>query len=410
MTERDRRISDQLVRLVQIVFGLVLAQSLLLYRDVIVHPVAKGHWVAALALVTVYVTTVLSWIDWHVAMEARPYNFNPRNRYRVTEQIRLGFDVFVVTIYAYLLFTISDFVTDPSNWIGRYLLGFPAAFGAYLLSGLARRRAHGKLASHPTPIVCYGVLYLVLYLIYEQVYGRVAGRLKEEFRWINGLTILVALSLMMAYRLTRRRLAERRHEKKDAGLKIGIDIDGVLANQIHGILPRIQARLGMSLRYEDVTDWRLPLGGSDIAKEIGLALEDEGYVMGMRVHDGAREIVDELYGEHRIVVMTARPPEARAWTSQWLQNHGFTFDELVNVKEQNKSLYRTDVLIDDYVGNIKEYLRNAKGTAILVDQPWNRREREELKEWTAGKRLQMVRSIREVPSIINELRRSQGDM
>lgn len=72
MNERDRRISDQLVRLVQIIFGLVVAQSLALYRDVVVHPASDGHWLAALALATVYITTALSWIDWHVTMEYSP--------------------------------------------------------------------------------------------------------------------------------------------------------------------------------------------------------------------------------------------------------------------------------------------------------------------------------------------------
>lgn len=95
MTDRDRRISDQLVRLVQIVFGLVLAQGFLLHRNIILHPFAVENLVPGLALATVYITTVLSWIDWHVTMELRPYNFNPHNRYRATEQLRLGLDMLV---------------------------------------------------------------------------------------------------------------------------------------------------------------------------------------------------------------------------------------------------------------------------------------------------------------------------
>lgn len=404
MTERDRRISDQLVRLVQIVFGLVLAQSFLLYRDVVVHPLASGHWVAALALGTVYITTVLSWIDWHVTMEARPYNFNPRNRYRLTEQFRLGLDVLVVTVYAYLLFAIQEFVGAPHGWMGGYLLGFPAVFAAYLISGLARRRAHGKLATNPAPILCFGLWYVLLYLGYAQVYNVYSPALKQAFKWVNGFTVVLALGIMLAYRVTRRKLAKRRAEDKDAGLVIGIDVDGVLANQIHGIQPRVRARLGMELRYEDITDWRLPLGNSDIAKEIGIALEDPEYVVGMPVHDGAREVVDGLYTRNRIVMITGRPPETRAWTSQWLQNHGFTLDDVVNIKERNKSFYRTDVLVDDYIENIREYLMNTNGTAILVDQPWNRRDRRELDEWVRTERLHVVETIREVPAIIAELR------
>jgi hypothetical protein len=76
MNQQDRRISDQLIRLVQILFAMVLAQSLVLYRAVVVHPLCQEHIVATLALLAVYVTTVWSWEDWSITMELRPYNRN----------------------------------------------------------------------------------------------------------------------------------------------------------------------------------------------------------------------------------------------------------------------------------------------------------------------------------------------
>src|SRR5215831_5954274 len=121
MTDRDRRISDQLVRLVQIVFGLVLAQSFILHRDIVLHPVAAKNIVPALALATMYITTVLSWIDWHVTMEVRPYNFNQRNRYRVTEQVRLGLDLLAVMVYAYLLLAIDELKNSRDQGVSAYL-------------------------------------------------------------------------------------------------------------------------------------------------------------------------------------------------------------------------------------------------------------------------------------------------
>lgn len=347
MTDRDRRISDQLVRLVQVVFGLVLAQSLLLHRDVVLHPATQANWLSVLALATVFVTTVLSWIDWHVTMEARPYNFNPRNRHRGMEEIRLGLDVLVVIVYAYLLFAIEKFKKEPDIAVGAYLLGFPVVFAAYLLSGLSRRRSHGRLASNPTPILFFGVAYLVLWEGHRWAYVQFSIDPRLGGRWIDAVAIATALILMLGYRVTRRALAKRRGQTKSSGLVVGIDVDGVLANQINGIVPRVKARLGISLRYDDVTEWKLPLGSSDISKEIAIALEDQDYVVGMPVHDGARDLVDELYEGNRVLMITARPANTRAWTSQWLQNHGFMFDELVNVKEEKKSLYRSDVLIDD---------------------------------------------------------------
>src|ERR1035437_1469155 len=194
MTERDKRISDQLVRLVQIVFGLVLAQSLLLHRDIVVHPFSGANWVAALALSAVYITTILSWIDWHITMEMRPYNFSPQNVHLFTEKVRLGVDLFVVTVYAYLLFTIADSQKRrPDESLGGYLFGFPVIFGAYLLSGLARRRSHGKLATNPTPIIWFGVGYVALYIAYGRGYVAVASTWKEWLPCLNATGILLAL-------------------------------------------------------------------------------------------------------------------------------------------------------------------------------------------------------------------------
>lgn len=409
MTDRDRRISDQLVRLVQIVFGLVLAQSFLLHRDVVLHPASAKNLLPALALATVYITTVLSWIDWHVTMEVRPYNFNPRNRYRVTEQLRLGLDLLVVTVYAYLLLSIDELKKAPNEGVSSFLVGFPAVFATYLLSGLARRRAHGQLATNAIPIASFGLAYVVLFLTYRLTFPILRAQWAQFSAWVDSGAILAALALMLAYRVTRRKLVRRRTERKHAGLVVGIDVDGVLANQIHGVVPRVEARLGIRLRYEDVTEWRLPLGGSDIAKEIALALEDPGYVLAMPLHEGAREVVDELYVDNRVVMITGRPPATRPWTDQWLQNAAFTFDELVNVKEEKKSLYRSDVLMDDYIGNIREYLENTNGVAILVDQPWNRDERADLTKWIDAGRLHVISRIREALPIIRRLRAKRAE-
>lgn len=401
MTDRDQRASDHLVRLVQVVFGVVIAQSLILYREVVVSP--HEHWVAALGLGIVYVTTVLSWIDWHITMEARPYNFNPRNRHRPTEQLRLGCDLIVVTLYAYLLLSLSPMVGAPDGSIAPHILGYPAVFVAYYFSGLARQVAHGKLASSPGPIVIFGLLYVGLYIAYRGIFTEIQMKLGPDLRFLNGLVLGFALALMVLYRITRRRLRDRRAGRKNRGLSIGMDVDGVLANQIEGLIPKIRARHGVELGYNDVTEWRLPIRDSDIAKEIEAAQMDPDYLVGMPLHDGARDVVDELYDEHRIVITTARPPETRGWTIQWLQNHGFSYDEVVNLREEKKSLFATDLLIDDYIGNVKDYLSNTSGHAILVDQPWNR-DRSDLDPWARNGRLQVVMGIRDVPRTIRDMR------
>jgi hypothetical protein len=108
MTEADVKVSDQLVRLVQVIFAFVLAQSIGRYDKIILRPLVVGHQLQFFGLLSVYVTAVLSWIDWHVTMVIRPYDFNPRTGRRFVEQCRLFSDLFIVSIYAYMLLVGGD--------------------------------------------------------------------------------------------------------------------------------------------------------------------------------------------------------------------------------------------------------------------------------------------------------------
>ena len=404
MDNRDRRISDQLVRLVQIVFGLVLAQGLLLHRDVIQHPLTGNNWLPTMALLGVLVTTAMSWVDWHVTMELRPYNFNRGNRHHTTEKLRLTLDLIVVVFYAYLLFTVEQLKAIPTGSIANYLLGFPLVFAAYLLSGLARQLSHGRIASNIRPILLFGALYYLLYLVYDLVYFLPSLSSRLSRLWLNGGFVAAGFGLMVCYRIVRSYIVRHRNARR-AGLTVAIDLDGVLANQIDGLIPRVRERLGMTIRYDDVTAWRLPLGESDIAKEIALALEDPDYILSMPLHLDARECVDRIYDRNRVIMLTARPSHTKLHTEQWLENHGFSYDKLVSAKEESKSFSRADVLIDDYIGNIREFLTNTDGVAVLVEQPWNREANGELLHWIEAGRLRVVKHLLEAVGFVDEIRR-----
>jgi 5'(3')-deoxyribonucleotidase len=383
----DQRISDNLVRLVQVVFGLVVAQSLLLYRSVIVAP-GSPHYLAAVALLVIYATTVLSWIDWHRTMEFNPYNLNPRHPYKIQEQFRLGVDLVIVSIYAYALFTIAIFETDPRNSVARFLLAFPLIFLAYVVSGLLRRLTHGKHASNLRPILEFGLAFSLVWVLYVVLaVGHFSADDHAYRQWVNLGTLVAVLGLMLLYRLRRSNLRNEQDSRKAQGLRIGVDIDGVLANQIAGILPRIRARYGVDLSYDDITDWQLPIGtNSDVKVEIENAMSDPDYILRMPLHADAARFMETLFDGNRLYVVTARPLEAKADTEAWLGKCKFRFDGLINLKEKAKSMFQTDVLVDDYVGNVDEYLSNSSGIAVLVSQPWNQ-DHTFLTQWEGDPRL-----------------------
>lgn len=403
MTEQDRRVSDQLVRLIQVIFGIVLAQSLVRYDTVILAPFSRNHFLAFCGLITVFTATILSWIDWHITMEKRPYNLGPGEPLSIYHKLRVFSDVLVVTIYAYVLFAIKDFSDDSSGDISDFILGFMFIFVGYLISGTLRRKVYGRLASTIWLINLFVIIFLAYYFLYA--YLVIIGRI--NIPTLNAGAIALLFATMVFYRFSRTRIKDKKSKRKKAGLRIGIDVDGVIADQITGVIPRIKRRLGISLRYQEVVHWKMPLGQSSIDKEIVFAMEDSNYISSMLMHPFARAIIDDLYEENNISIITARPAHTESWTRLWLTKQGISFDNLYSVQENEKSLYALDMLIDDYIGNILEFLDKTTGYAILINQPWNQ-DRGGLTDFFEKQRLWVVSSLSEVPAIV-ELVKNRRD-
>jgi 5'(3')-deoxyribonucleotidase len=184
-------------------------------------------------------------------------------------------------------------------------------------------------------------------------------------------------------------------------LTVGIDLDGVLSDQITDVLPRIKRRLGIDLTYNDITAFRLPLGSTDLALEIQDAQGDASYLRDMPAHEGAARVVADLRRRYRVLLITARPPGSRAMTELWLRTNEFEFDGIVNAEETKKSLYGADVLIDDYTGNIRDFLEQTEGLGLLVDRPWNRQDRHTLESWIAEGRASVIPDLSTIPERIN---------
>jgi len=183
---------------------------------------------------------------------------------------------------------------------------------------------------------------------------------------------------------------------------VGVDIDGVLGDQVEGVLKRVNPGLSSPRCYEDVVDWDIQLGDSSFIPEIKKALKDQRYVLDMPVHAGATDMLEALRRNYFVRIITVRPPEAISWTEQWLINNDLPYDELVPAEEAQKSRHDADVLIDDYPVNLEEYLTNTDGIAFLVDQPWNR-DHSSLESWLNDGRLFCVSKIIDIPLRLEEM-------
>jgi 5'(3')-deoxyribonucleotidase len=181
---------------------------------------------------------------------------------------------------------------------------------------------------------------------------------------------------------------------------IGVDLDGVLGDQVSPILTQVSARGETLVTYDQVESWRHPVGSSDISTLIVAAQRSEPtYISDMPLHLGAREMLSALRELGEVAIVTARPPEIESQTVSWLRRNDLPYDRFYIAEEAGKSVHGCDVLVDDYSGNIEEFLASTNGYAVLVDQPWNRTERVAL---LASGRCDVAFDLQSVPGLVRE--------
>jgi 5'(3')-deoxyribonucleotidase len=154
-------------------------------------------------------------------------------------------------------------------------------------------------------------------------------------------------------------------------LKISIDIDGVLADQVGAVLKRIERDYGLKYTKSDVNCIHWKFGEIDIWSEIARLLIDPEYVLAIPVIDGSMEATAHL-NSHNVQIVTARRPETEEATKQWLAAHFPTLKEYHHARSGTKHAIASDVLVDDFDLNIVEFVKsdpNRRG--ILFEQPWS---------------------------------------
>lgn len=163
--------------------------------------------------------------------------------------------------------------------------------------------------------------------------------------------------------------------------RIGLDVDGVLYNFVHGV------QYMWSQRYElpDREDIALDLSRYDL----GMPREDWDWACSKpqsdylyrhaHLYSGAIEFVYDLAELGDVVLLTARPTSASKVTLQWVtytfdhEDKPFPFSEVHILGDgRAKSEIPCDVYIDDRLDNIFELWQNTKAKLILLDRPWNR--------------------------------------
>lgn len=197
-------------------------------------------------------------------------------------------------------------------------------------------------------------------------------------------------------------------------MKIGIDMDGVVANAIKKLVSNANKRFFLNIQEEEVDEHgvhnlvikKLPDGYVKMrfttAEEVKPLIYSKNFFLSLEEHVGAMNAVREIHGMgHKIVFVTkvmdweTSPGDKHKWLENRLSDIDWDFICVGDMKV--KSLIDVDVLIDDDPRAISAFPRQR----MIVKRPWNKKYREQKHE----RELIEVRSITEAVEKIKEMTR-----
>ncbi len=170
-------------------------------------------------------------------------------------------------------------------------------------------------------------------------------------------------------------------------MKIGIDIDGCLAN-----IARFIADYGSKFCYENNIDYMVEEKEYNVAKAMGISDEDTErfwnkylpyYATKYKARDFAAEVIKLLKEKNEIYIITARnedglPPEFYGYMQEmvlkWLEENNIEYDKIIFSKG-SKLPYclenKIDIMVEDSPRNIMEI--STKIPVLCFDNPYNKK-------------------------------------
>jgi hypothetical protein len=205
--EHDRRASERLVGLIDLLFALVLTLPILVTEDVIRQP-WDANLPVLLALGTAYYVVIRSFVDWHLAMEDAPYwiRTSPKKSWELK---RIYVDFAIVMAYVMLFLSTKELSKHASADIGQFLFLLGVIIALYLAWGALRwvaYRAQHEYRWHTLAEALVG--FLAIWGAYRLDHDRV-GWFDAHAVARNTAALVLALMMLVAYRY--RNWNEMRH-------------------------------------------------------------------------------------------------------------------------------------------------------------------------------------------------------
>jgi len=157
-------------------------------------------------------------------------------------------------------------------------------------------------------------------------------------------------------------------------IKIGIDVDGVLADAMSAFLPRIKSDYGLDVMIEDIVQYDFEKCTPVSKTMMDCIYSDPDFFYSLKPLPDAVAATQYLrMAGFEIFIITSRIPEMVGVTTDWLEAHRFEFDSVVisNDKAHYASFVGLNYFIEDRYKTAMQLSEHCR--VFLIDYPWNQR-------------------------------------
>ncbi len=158
-------------------------------------------------------------------------------------------------------------------------------------------------------------------------------------------------------------------------MRLGIDLDGVVADFNNGWIQVYNAEFGTDLTADQVKTWDAALDLThfeDLPRFWRWARRGDGpsIFRWFQPYPGAVEAIETLAGDHDIVILTVKPDWAVHDTLAWIAEHRIPTRE-IHLRD-DKWRVPCDVYLDDSPFQLPDLVRHRPGAEVCrYVRPWN---------------------------------------
>jgi uncharacterized HAD superfamily protein len=294
-------------------------------------------------------------------------------------KLRFVVDLIYLVTYEYLIFSIS--------YIDRLAFGIAFIFLLYSVDGMLRIL---EWKDWRVSRAWLSLVFSFVFLAIGLVYSGINWEIKDYV-----FPIIISFTVPL-YRLIHHELGY------PAFILLGVDVDGVLADQVPTALRRLRKQgMARSLTLNDIRSLNQHIRkGLTLAQFIeAQESKDRTFVEETETVPGSRQSLGELYKQYHIVIASSRPNDARENTEKWLKSQHYMYHEYFNTRQTGKTGIGLDFLIDDNLEYVRQFARQGK-TAILFDRTWNRRRDVEVRQLIASGRIKVFKAWKDISKFL----------